>query len=716
MAMIKLRFLAPRRSLLNPSIFLVALASIFFLPVCQPAAARPLQSASENPLPAEIDRYVDGHQRSLVLRANIEGFAKTVREESSVKGRSSPALLGRLQDLKREYFTIREILFESVFFHASAIVERADGKSLRALLLKTSLSLLAATDLVKNFHMAAAIVAGFAAFRDIWDETDPAHGIPEGSWQLSLEAYHNAYHQDLFREAIGRLKKYQRQLEGYRQEDDQIFLTLYSRGVKEALQEAEQSYALLRAGFAQEDLSQDEKEVRALGERSKTMRADWAPAAPLLREAIARDKGLIRGNVHVRVHAAKRNYLDLREGLYHLAFKHVAKLTRPDIPFPRPFQLRAIAVSFLAAVTLYDNAYALQKHILTIPGVKALLYQGDPALGVPPRFWDNIENEFTRSEYRDLLEAGIQAMEQEQNTPAGTRIEEDPFLAYVTKEVSTSAAIAEIRGEGFLTKIGRGPRSYIEGTRSIGVGILGTGKFQLSRGFGNLVGMIELRKGKLFDQPHWVQFVKERLQPSDLLSEKTPFRITDRFIPGHFGHVARYVGTESQLRDLKLADHKWVSRYRKELGAGRVIVEALRDGTQINTMKRFLNIDDLAILRPKKDKIPQTEVAQAIVLAFSHIGKKYDFDFDNNTWDTIVCSELAFQTYTNVRWPFAKMLSSYTTSPDDVAIFAGSDPSRPFELITFIHDGKVAHDMATNTKNEGLYIRFLGKRYADAVR
>ncbi len=210
--------------------------------------------------------------------------------------------------------------------------------------------------------------------------------------------------------------------------------------------------------------------------------------------------------------------------------------------------------------------------------------------------------------------------------------------------------------------------------------------------------------------------MKERLQPGDLLLEKTPFRITDRFIPGHFGHVALYVGTESQLRDLKLLDHKWVSPYRKELGAGRVIVEALRDGTQINAIDRFLNIDDLAILRPKKDKIPQTEVAQAIVLAFSHIGKKYDFDFDNNTWDTVVCSELAFQTYINVRWPFAKMLSSYTISPDDVAIFAGSDPARPLELITFIHDGKVADDVATNTKNEGLYIRFLGKRYADAVR
>jgi hypothetical protein len=44
-----------------------------------------------------------------------------------------------------------------------------------------------------------------------------------------------------------------------------------------------------------------------------------------------------------------------------------------------------------------------------------------------------------------------------------------------------------------------------------------------------------------------------------------------------------------------------------------------------------LNIDDLAILRPKPEAIAQAEVVRAIQLAFSHVGKQYDFRFDNNT-------------------------------------------------------------------------------------
>lgn len=706
--MIKPWPLRPRRVVLS-----VALALILSLLGCVRITPLPPQSTPPNLLP-EIERYVNAHQRSLVLRTNIEGFSKIVRQESSAKGGTTSELLIRLQDLRREYFAVREALFEITFLHASAIVERPAGQDLRPLLAKTSLSLMAAADLLQNFDTVAAMLSENKALLLLWNEADSVHGIPEGSWNISLETSRNAQYHDLFREAIGRLQEYRRHLEGYRQQGEKVFLTLYPHGINAALQEAEKSYALLRAGFAEEDLAQDETELRVLVERSKTVRSDWATSAPLLHQAIAREGGLIRGNVHVRVHTAKREYLDLREALYHLAFKHVTKLTREDIPYPRPFRLRAVGISLLAAVTLYENSHHLQTHILTIPGVKALLNQGDPALGIPPGFWDNIEREFTRLEYRRLLEAGIKMLEETRNLPSGP-VETDPFFAYVAAQIATSTAIPEIRGEGFLPKIARGLRSYSEQIQKMGFGVLGIAKLPLAIGLGSLVS-IELRKGKLFDQPHWVEFVKERLKPGDLIVEKSPFRVTDKLIPGHFGHVALYVGTEADLRDLGLIRHPSVTKHLEQVRAGKIVIEALPDGTQINTIAHLLNTDDLAILRPKKDSILSADVLQAITLAFSHIGKRYDFPFDNNTWDTIVCSELAFQTYINVRWPVAKMLTSYTISPDDVAIFAGSDPSRPFDLITFIHDGQVVHDVGTGVINEKKYIDLLGRRYAAAGR
>jgi hypothetical protein len=617
----------------------------------------------------------------------------------------------QLRGLKREYFALREILFELAFLHASAIVEEPGQRDQRERLVEISLSLMAGTDLVANFHAVAPALAERAALRAVWNEADTVHGIPEGGWEAALLAYRSPHYHDLFKTAIERVAAGRRRLEGWRAAGNGDVLALYGDGVEAGLESAAGAFALLRARLAEEELGRDTADLRTLVDRSRAARAAWRAAAQPVREAIAREGGLIRGAVHLRLQTVKREYLELREGLYGLAFKHLPKLTREDIPYPRAFRLEAVGISVLAAATLFENAHAIQAEILGIPGVKPLLNQGDPALGIRPGFWDHVEEELVRREFRILLEAGLQILEQSRSLPP----DEDPFLAYVGRELLATAAIEEARRDRAEVTIGWWLRRELRRANLLETGA-SQGQVQTSKAFGNFMGVFEFRKGKLFDQPEWRRFVTERLEPGDLLLEKTPFRLTDRFIPGHFGHVALYVGTPAQLTALGLGEHPWVRPYWAQLGGGRLIVEALRDGTQLNTVGHFLNIDDLAILRPKPGLIPRADVVQAITLAFTHIGKKYDFAFDTNTWDTIVCSELAFQTYVNVRWPFARVLTSYTISPDDVAVMAGADPARPFELVTFIHDGQVVHDRKTGQMNERRYVELLGRRYATALR
>jgi hypothetical protein len=684
------------------------------LPACQSKLSPPPRAEATNP-PLEIATVTDARARSVLLRRQLAHLSQTARQEESAQGRASREVFGLLRTHKREYFALRETLFRIALLRAAAIVERPEGQDLRYLLLRMSLALSAAIDLVENFHAVAQTLSGQPPLREVWNEADPAHGIPAGSWEISLQAYHNVHYQDLFKDAIERLKSYRRQVEGYLEAGDTEFLAVYPEGIARALEGAEQGYALVRAGLAEEDLGQDEKEVRALVERSKTLRSVWAASAAALRAAIAREGGLIRGNVQVQIHTTKREYLQVREGLYQLAFKHIAKLTRDDIPYPRGFRRRAIGISLLAAVTLYENAHQANRHLLGIPDVRALLNQGDPALGIRPGFWDNVEREFARIEYRDLLEAGLQVMEREQHLPREPSPEEDPFLTFVSREISASAAVPEIRGERFDERLARVLRYHVRRVTAGGAGVPKEGLLQLSKAFVHVMGMFEFRKGKLLDQARWVRFVKERLQPGDLLLERSPFRFYTTFVPGHFGHVGLYVGTEADLRDLGLLKDASVRRHVRRVAKGGTIVDALREGVQLSTVEEFLNIDDLAILRPKRDKIPRADVVRAIGLAFLHVGKKYDFRFDNNTWDAIVCSELAFHTYVNVRWTFARILGSYTIAPDDVAIFAGSDPARPFDLITFVHDGRVVHDRSAGLENEEIYVQLLGKRYAQAM-
>ena len=91
--------------------------------------------------------------------------------------------------------------------------------------------------------------------------------------------------------------------------------------------------------------------------------------------------------------------------------------------------------------------------------------------------------------------------------------------------------------------------------------------------------------------------VSSALRAGDILLEKTPFRLTDSFIPGHWGHAAIWIGTPDELRELGIWDHPLVRTYRREIESGRGVVEALRSGVKMNPLQQFMNIDDLAVLR-----------------------------------------------------------------------------------------------------------------------
>lgn len=196
--------------------------------------------------------------------------------------------------------------------------------------------------------------------------------------------------------------------------------------------------------------------------------------------------------------------------------------------------------------------------------------------------------------------------------------------------------------------------------------------FGLSLGFGNMVGLVQTRKGKLSHfSPAEVSQLASELKPLDILLEKTPFRLTDKMIPGHYGHVAIWLGSEEELRALGVWD-QIAPAYQQRIRAGGRIVEALRDGVTISTLEHFLNIDDLLALR---DRRPMDDAYRraAILTTLEQVGKEYDFNFDVLSHQRIVCSELAYVVFPDVQWPLDRMLGRYTISPDNVAQLAVND-------------------------------------------
>ncbi len=207
--------------------------------------------------------------------------------------------------------------------------------------------------------------------------------------------------------------------------------------------------------------------------------------------------------------------------------------------------------------------------------------------------------------------------------------------------------------------------------------------YTVSKVFGNAVGKIAWRSGILKNNKKVLSKMKNILSPMDVLVEKTPFRLTDQFIPGHWGHVAVWIGQKEELQKLGLWEHPLVKRYKNQIIKGHGVVEALRAGVKINPLEGFLNVDSLAVIRHKG--LLLEEKKEAILYTLKQIGKQYDFNFDLETQASLVCSELVYISFADIEWQTHGHFGRFEILPDDIAKEALEGGK--FDLEYFVHNG-----------------------------
>lgn len=212
-----------------------------------------------------------------------------------------------------------------------------------------------------------------------------------------------------------------------------------------------------------------------------------------------------------------------------------------------------------------------------------------------------------------------------------------------------------------------------------------------SGAFGNGMGSIRWRRGWLDKDKKIEKEIFALLKPLDVITEKVGYTPTDFFIPGHFGHNAIWLGTQKQLEDLGLWNHPVIKPFQKDIAAGKSIIETDRSGTHFKSLADFMNVDEFGLLRMKRETLDilseREKVLKIYEVAFAQLGKTYDFNFDVETTDQLVCSELLYQSFGDVNWPTEAYLGRTTISPDNVVSLALFD-NAPIDLIYFIKGSK----------------------------
>ena len=206
--------------------------------------------------------------------------------------------------------------------------------------------------------------------------------------------------------------------------------------------------------------------------------------------------------------------------------------------------------------------------------------------------------------------------------------------------------------------------------------------FIASKKFGNTISNISWGHGSLYKNTEVKKYLISTLKPLDIIIEKSSQLMTDLLIPGHFGHSAIWLGDELSLKELNLWDNKYIIPLHNKIKDGFQIIEALRDGVQLNRIDSFLNIDELVILRQKSDLFLK-ENKNIIKVLTKQIGKNYDFNFNLFDSTTITCAELIYLAYGKITWPTKIKLARRTITPDNIAELLFYD-NGPMNFVKYI--------------------------------
>jgi hypothetical protein len=448
----------------------------------------------------------------------------------------------------------------------------------------------------------------------------------------------------------------------------------------------------------------------AAAERNNRLRTDLKVTTPELQQLLATSSNEQQEIVEFRsrydrlpastplaprslktIDQGRSRYLNLQGRLITLA-QHYTPLFDLDADDLARLQLepalreRAALISFVAALTLYDN-YLSMRIVLKDDRLRRLINHPLRGYGQTEAQITAVLEELNSTSRQRQLKDLVKTYD---HFAAQLAARHDPDIDLLRMAVKSNAAYRYARQATLAEKLPTDTELFRERVMDMLAGLGQSAIGTLSEVFGNGIGLVELRKGKLWKDAAVEKAIYEQLQPLDLLLEKTPFRLTDKFIPGHFGHVAVWSGTGRELDELgiftdPLFKDPMHSASENQVRAGHSVLEALRTGVQLSSLAEFLNVDDVAVLRP--EGLTPEERYASLIRGFKQVGKQYDFNFEVETIDKITCSELPYHVFPDIPWQTEEQLGQHTISPDQVAEQAlGADP--PLRLIDFYHDGR----------------------------
>ena len=193
-------------------------------------------------------------------------------------------------------------------------------------------------------------------------------------------------------------------------------------------------------------------------------------------------------------------------------------------------------------------------------------------------------------------------------------------------------------------------------------GSLFTAWFPVQKNVADTMGKMEISSRKdEFITREQVSVMRPLLLPGDIFIERRNWHVSNAGIPGFWPHAALYLAnsktSSAYFQDLfpyqgyatfdELLKDMYPRFYQAysmpdAQGDWNEVIEGKAPGIIIQSLEESGGADFLGVMRARLSK---QEKLVAVLQAISNYGKPYDYNFDFETKDAIVCSELVYDAY-----------------------------------------------------------------------
>lgn len=400
------------------------------------------------------------------------------------------------------------------------------------------------------------------------------------------------------------------------------------------------------------------------------------------------------------------------------------------------------------------------------------LNQPDDIYGIPEGLVRQVNEELNAERYRDLIDITRERFSKEDEERGSNESLNSKGLRSIIDRANE--VIKKIDSEDSDPLHGR-VRSAISEAKRKSVNTY----LELQQVVATKIGDFRIKNTEDIKEHHIpegkVEEFHNELEPGDILIERRDWYSSNAFLPGYWPHGALYVGTPDDwkkdkdenflrkvIKELKrLVDiedrNKTDARQTEEDGKTHIqkmreliealelvdnenppdqkmgelikklnekqIIEAVSEGVIHNTIEHSVGgASSVFALRPKK--LMPGERAEAVAQAFFYIGRPYDFDFDFDTPNTLVCTEVVYRCYggnsdeATLKFPLVTLMGRRTLPAHQIAIQFVEDVESgrsQYDLVVWLDHDRI-NQTAALLKYDGDHSGENFKRFKDTLK